>query len=128
VGTWDKSRLVNQHVTSGEILFEPEDAYSGKPQAPVLGTPTDGGANPLMPNLERVNLGWAQTRPDLCSGYVIQSSTDGGATWQLAATVGSGAVENAVLSLARGHAYLFRLQAASGDGSSGYSNAEGISI
>jgi len=128
VGTWDKSRLVNQYVTSGEILFEPEDAYSGKPLAPILGTPTDGGANPLMPNLERVNLGWTQTRPDLCSGYVIQSSTDGGATWQLAATVGSGAVENAVLSLARGHAYLFRIQAASGDGSSGYSNAEGISI
>ena len=128
IGTWDASKLVNQHTTSGEILFDPENSYSGKPLAPILSTPTDNGASTFMPNLEMVGLSWAQVRPDLCSGYIIQSSIDSGATWQLATTVGSGAIESLVLSLARGYTYLFRVQAVSGDGVSGQSNYASIAI
>jgi hypothetical protein len=130
IGTWDKSQLVNQYVVSGEVLFQPSAAYSGRPVSPTLSPLTDKGANHLQPELELVGLEWAQVRPDLCSGYVVEESTDSGATWQLASTVRSGSIESLTLSLARGLntpiSYTFRVQANSNDGDSGYSNTESI--
>ena len=126
VGTWDKSKLINQQVTSGEILFEPDDVYSGRPLAPILNAPTDNGVNPLMPGLEMVGLSWAQVRPDLCSGYIIRYSQDG--SQQPAISVGSGSMEGLVLTLAQGHTYAFQILADSMDGQSGLSNTESITV
>ena len=126
IGTWDKSKLINQQVTSGEILFEPEDVYSGRPLSPLLHAPLYLGPNPLMPGLGMVSLSWAQVRPDLCNGYIIQYSQDG--IPQPAVAVGSGSMENLVLTLAQGHTYAFQIIADSMDGQSGLSNTESISI
>jgi hypothetical protein len=128
IGTWDRSKLINQDVTTGEIMFKPEDAYSGKPLSPALSPLSDNGPNPLMAGFELVGISWVQNRPDLASGYVIQSSTNGGLTWQVALTITSGAIENTVLSVAKGFTYIFRVQTNSADGDSGYSNIESIVI
>ena len=128
IGTWDKSKLLNQTVTTGEILFRPENSYSGTPLAPALSPLTDNGPNPLMPGFELVGISWTQNRPDLMSGYILQSSIDGGATWQVALMITSGAIESTVLSLAKGHTYLLRVQATSADGDSGYSNVESLAV
>jgi hypothetical protein len=130
IGTWDRSQLVNQHVASGEVLFQAAPSYSGQPTAPVLSPIVNKGPNPLQPNLELVAVSWAQVRPDLCSGYVVEVSLDGGATWPSAYTVGSGSIESLTISLARGSTvpigYTFRVQAGSEDGTSGFSNTESI--
>ena len=49
-------------------------------------------------------------------------------TWQVALTITSGAIENTVLSVAKGFTYIFRVQTNSADGDSGYSNIESIAI
>ena len=128
IGTWDKTKLINQQVTSGEILFEPESAYAGAPLSPTLFAPVDKGPNPLQSNLEQVGLSWSQNRPDLASGYLVQSSIDGGVTWQVASTVNNGSIESIVISLPKGYTYTFRVQTLSADGDSGFSNIEAISI
>jgi hypothetical protein len=130
IGTWDRSQLVNQRVTSGEVLFQAASSYSGSPVPPTLSPAVNKGPNPLQPNLELVQLTWAQVRPDLCSGYVVEVSLDGGATWPSAYTVSSGSIESLTISLARGSTvpigYTFRVQAGSEDGTSGFSNTESI--
>ena len=130
IGTWDRSQLVNQRVASGEVLFQASPSYSGSPVPPVLSPLIDKGPNPNQPNLELVQASWAQVRPDLCSGYVVEVSLDGGATWPTVYTVGSGSIESLTISLARGLTlrigYTLRVQAASQDGASGYSNTESI--
>ena len=97
---------------------------------PTLSPAVNKGPNPLQPNLELVQLTWAQVRPDLCSGYVVEVSLDGGATWPSAYTVSSGSIESLTISLARGSTvpigYTFRVQAGSEDGTSGFSNTESI--
>ena len=128
IGTWDKTKLINQQVTSGEILFEPESAYAGAPLSPTLFSPVDRGQNPLQSNLEQVGISWSQNRPDLCSGYIVQSSIDDGVTWQVASVVSNGAIEGVVLSLAKGSDYFFRVMTTSLDGNSGFSNIENLSV
>ena len=128
IGTWNRSQLINQFVTSGEILFSPESTYSGRPLPPALAAPVDKGPNTLMAGFELVGLTWVQERPDLVNGYVVQSSIDSGATWQVATFVGSGSVQNVVLSSAKGFSYDFRVQANSNDGNSNFSNVESLSI
>lgn len=72
VGTFDKSKLRNQFVETGEILFDPADTYSGGPTPPVLAAPTSapfgGQAN--------VNLAWQQQRSDLISSYTVQFAVE----------------------------------------------------
>jgi hypothetical protein len=128
VGTWDKSEVVNQTVTTGEILFQPEDAYSGQPSAPVLNAPTDNGPSSFTTGFELIGLSWVQARPDLCSGYTVQFSVDGSGIWQVASTIRNGVVESTILSFSQGHTYSFRVQALSDDGNSGYSNVAAIAV
>jgi len=64
IGTWDASKLRNQFVNTGEILFEPNSAYSGRPVPPVLNAPTASGG--------KLTLTWTQNRPDLVTGYSIE--------------------------------------------------------
>lgn len=94
----------------------------------TLFSPVDRGQNPLQSNLEQVGISWSQNRPDLCSGYIVQSSIDDGVTWQVASVVSNGAIEGVVLSLAKGSDYFFRVMTTSLDGNSGFSNIENLSV
>jgi hypothetical protein len=68
IGTFDKSKLRNQFVETGEIMFDPDDTYSGGPTPPVLLPITKtvlGGNTNLV-------LTWQQVRPDLINSYTVQ--------------------------------------------------------
>jgi len=68
IGTFDKSKLRNQFVETGEIMFDPDDAYSGGPAPPELLQPITvnfGG----LPNIV---ITWQQQRPDLINSYTVQ--------------------------------------------------------
>ena len=68
VGTFDKSKLKNQFVETGEILFDPDSTYSGGPTPPVLLPPT----TQIFGGLTQINLQWQQNRPDLINSYTVQ--------------------------------------------------------
>jgi hypothetical protein len=68
IGTFDKSKLRNQFVETGEILFEPDDTYAGGPAAPVLSVPTEI----TIAGQPFVEITWAQNRPDLITSYTVQ--------------------------------------------------------
>ena len=123
IGTWDKSKLINQFVNSGEILFDPDTTYSGRPIAPVLLTPALAfqGGNGL------VTLTWAQERFDLCDGYTVQYSLDG-VTYNLLTQINSGAIQTVTVPASMGLTYWFRVQALSLDGPSAYSNVQEVWI
>ena len=77
IGTWDASNLSNQFVTTGEILFEPNDTYAGFPPAPIMNAVINNGA--VVGNSGYVNLqvSWVATRPDLIQSYALEVSLDG---------------------------------------------------
>ena len=71
IGTFDKSKLRNQFVETGEIMFDPADPYAGGPTPPTLlpiTTTTLGG------NVNIV-LTWQMIRPDLISSYTVALAT-----------------------------------------------------
>ena len=79
IGTFDKSKLRNQFVETGEIMFDPDDPYAGGPTPPVLQpitTTTFGGNTNIV-------LAWQMVRPDLISSYTVQVAL----TTQIAAQV-----------------------------------------
>lgn len=123
IGTWDASKLINQFVNTGEILFEPNSAYSGAPIAPVQNAPS----SVVTPNGTIVTISWTQFRPDLATGYVVLYSIDG-VTYQPLQTVGSGQIQSISVQLAGGQTYDFQIQATSLDGLSPLSNVRSISI
>lgn len=68
IGTFDKSKLRNQFVQTGEIMFDPDDTYSGGPAAPTLNpitTTTLGGNTNIV-------LSWGMIRPDLITSYTVE--------------------------------------------------------
>jgi hypothetical protein len=67
IGTWDKSKLRNQFVQTGEILFTPDTTYAGVPIPPVLLQPTSAVQN----NKTFVTITWQQERPDLITSYIV---------------------------------------------------------
>jgi hypothetical protein len=67
IGTWDKSKLRNQFVQTGEILFTPDTTYSGVPTPPVLLQPSSVVQN----GKTYVTLAWQQERPDLITSYIV---------------------------------------------------------
>jgi hypothetical protein len=67
IGTWNAAKLKNQYVQTGEILFEPDSTYSGRPLAPVMNTPT-------VINFQ-VTLSWTQERSDLIYQYIIDQAS-----------------------------------------------------
>jgi hypothetical protein len=67
VGTWDKSKLRNQFVQTGEILFTPDTTYGGAPIPPVLLPPSSAVQN----GKTFVTLTWQQERPDLITSYIV---------------------------------------------------------
>jgi hypothetical protein len=118
LGTWDASKLRNQFVTSGEILFETEGGYTGKPLAPILSAAVSGGT---------VTFSWVQQRPDLVSGYIIERSNDSGANWAEYQRVNTGMVTNVTCNMSSGQ-YQFRMAALSKDGNSPYSNVLSVTV
>ena len=120
IGTWDASKLRNQRVESGEILFEQESTYVGRPPAPIQSAPTKTGAN--------VTISWAEERPDLVFAYDVQDSVDNGVTWNVLQRVAPGATQQLNVALTPGVTYLFRIQAFSVDGASNFSNIESITV
>jgi hypothetical protein len=123
IGTWNSSKLINQFVNTGEILFQPNSEYTGYPLPPVLLQPVAT----VNAQGTTVAISWTQQRPDLVTSYTVQFGTDGVSFSQLQ-TVGSGAILGISVQLTPGQTYYFRVQAFSLDGPSNYSNVMSISI
>ena len=113
IGTWDRNKLINTTVNSGEVLFTQQSSYSGSPSAPVL--------NPILVSGNTLNISWIQNRPDLISNYSVMYSSDG--TNFKTVPINSGTIENLTLTLPAG-AYIFRVQSSNTDGVSPFSNLE----
>lgn len=123
IGTWNASKLKNQIVNTGEILFNPNSDYSGYPLPPADVTATTSldaqGATLIV-------ISWVQQRPDLVERYNVQYSTDGVSYSQLQ-SVGSGMIQSITVQLAP-RTYWFRVQAVTLDGTSDYSLSATITI
>jgi len=72
IGTWDKSKLRNQFVQTGEILFEPDTTYSGAPIPPVLSQPSAS----MQGGQTYVTLAWQQERADLITSYIVSFAVE----------------------------------------------------
>jgi hypothetical protein len=72
IGTFDKSKLKNQFVETGEILFDPDSTYAGGPTPPQLLIPRETfiGGQPF------VQISWQQNRPDLITSYTVQYAVE----------------------------------------------------
>lgn len=131
IGTWDASKLKNQFVNTGEILFDPDSAYSGKPLAPgssyygVTGFIT--ATSKTDTNGTLVTVAWSQQRPDLIQSYIVEISTNG-TDFNPLQPVGSGTIQTVSLYLAPGSTYYFRVKAFSIDGPSNYSAVVSVTI
>jgi len=71
-----------------------------------------------------VTLAWAAA-DQLATGFVVQRSADGGATWTQIATPGAGVTTYKYPGLANGTTYQYRIQAANGAGASAASATAG---
>ena len=122
IGTFDTSSLHNQYVTTGEILFEPNDTYAGAPGAPVLNPIVNNGS--IDTGHVKVTISWTADRPDLIQYYDLDSSLDG-VTWTTT-KINSGYIESTTLPEFAGQYIRFRVRAVSIDGTSPWSNIETI--
>ncbi len=117
LGVWDKTKLINQIVNTGEILFETISTYNGFPAAPVMNIPTSVKGN--------VNLTWAEESSNLINSYVVYYSSDGGATFNTV-PVGSGSILSIQIQLISGVQYEFYMIAVNNDGTSVPSNTVSV--
>jgi hypothetical protein len=92
----------------------------------------DSGTAPVAPvapsdllavaaSASRIDLAWTDNSADE-SGFRIERSTDGGATWTQQGAVGAGVTSFAATGLTASTAYQFRVRAYNTAGNSGYSN------
>jgi len=123
IGTWNASKLKNQFVNTGEILFNPNSPYSGFPLPPANVTTTTS-LNAQGATL--ITISWVQQRPDLVQSYNVQYSVDG-TNYSLLQFVGAGTIQSITVQLAP-RTYWFRVQAFSLDGTSNYSQSVTITI
>jgi hypothetical protein len=91
LGVWDKTKLVNQIVNTGEILFEAISTYGGFPATPTMGVPT------LIDGV--VTLSWSEVNPSSIDGYEIFYSSDGVSYSSF--QVGSGAIQSIQIPLSQ---------------------------
>jgi hypothetical protein len=120
IGIFDASNLRNQFVTTGEILFETNDTYAGRPAAPILNP--IGVGSLIGGDYVDLTVSWSAERPDLIQYYILESSFDE-MTWTRT-LINSGYVETITLPEPIGQHIYFRVQAVSTDGASPYSNIE----
>jgi hypothetical protein len=123
IGTWDATKLRNQFVTTGEILFEPNDTYAGRPAAPVMNSVVNAGAA-SQPGYVNLGISWDADRPDLIQSYHLETSFDQ-VNWTVS-LVNSGFIESVIIPSPIGQQYYFRVIALSVDGNSPYSNIVSI--
>lgn len=124
IGTWDASKLRNQFVTTGEILFEPNDTYAGRPTAPVMHPVVNEGAVPNLPSFVNLGVSWTSDRPDLIQSYGLGVSLDG-VNWTVS-LVNNGFIESVTIPQPLGQTVYFRVIANAADSSSPYSNVVSI--
>ena len=114
IGAWDASKLKNQFVTSGEVLFASSSTYAGNLSAPVLLPVSLGVAGfATVP----VVVSWTQADSNLVTGYVVQVSLDN-QNWQIANTVTSNAIQTATYIAPLNQTLYFRVYATSVTGNS----------
>ena len=115
VNTWDKNTLINQYITTGEILSDFKDQYSGRPSTPVL--------NPITTTSNGYLISWTQKRPDLIQYYELELSVNGGA-YSLYQRINSGVVQSYIDTTINpsSNQYDFRIRSGNSDGVSNYSN------
>ncbi|WP_165073867.1 fibronectin type III domain-containing protein [Paludisphaera rhizosphaerae] len=89
---------------------------------PSLGAPTNLSATPA--SATQVDLTWTDNSSDEQS-FVVERSSDGGATWQVA-SVGADQNTYAATGLTAGVTYLFRVYASNESGDSAFSNVVSI--
>jgi Ice-binding-like len=82
IGTFDKSKLRNQFVETGEIMFDPDDTYAGGPAPPALLVPTEI----TIAGQPFVEITWQQNRPDLINSYTVQYAVENPIGAQVPAT------------------------------------------
>jgi hypothetical protein len=123
IGTWNSSKLKNQFVNTGEILFDPNSQYTGYPLPPASVTAT----STITPQGTIVTVSWVQQRPDLVTSYNVEYSVDG-INFVPLQSVGSGSIQSINVQLAPGSTYYFKVQAFSLDGNSNFSNVASITI
>jgi hypothetical protein len=123
ISTWNSSKLKNQFVNTGEILFDPNSQYTGYPLPPANVTAT----SQLTVGGIVVTVSWIQQRPDLVSSYNVQYSIDG-INFSPLQIVGSGSIQSISVQLAVGFTYYFQVQAFSLDGTSNFSTVTSITI
>jgi hypothetical protein len=123
IGTWNSSKLKNQFVNTGEILFDPNSQYTGYPLPPANVVATSR----LTVQGTIVTIDWVQQRPDLVSSYNVQYSVDG-INFSPLQSVGSGTIQSISVQLAPGFTYSFRVQAFSLDGTSDFSNVASVTV
>jgi hypothetical protein len=125
IGTWDASKLRNQYVSTGEILFENNDTYAGRPASPVLSpipTPTA-----VSVGYVNVTIGWVADRPDLIQSYTLESSFDSGfSSIYTTNVINNGYIQSITLTEPRNYILYFRVKAHSIDGDSPYSNTQHV--
>jgi hypothetical protein len=124
IGTWDASKLRNQFVTTGEILFEANDTYSGRPIAPVLSSIVNTGALAGDIGYTNISVSWTASRSDLIQYYNLEVSSDN-INWSIN-TINSGFINAVTLPEPTGQLLYFRIMAFSVDGNSPYSNVQSI--
>ncbi len=122
IGTWDASNLRNQFVTTGEILFEPNDTYAGRPAAPIMNPLVNQGV--VTPGFVNLMISWNADRPDLIQSYQLGTSFDN-VNW-IISSINSGYIESVTLPEPAGQQLYFRVQSISADGTSAYSNVVSI--
>jgi hypothetical protein len=120
IGTWDASKLKNQFVSTGEILFEPNDTYAGVPSAPVMANAVNKGLTTGRVGFVNMLLSWTADRPDLITSYNLELSFDN-VNWNITA-INSGYIESVTLPQPIGQMFYARVKAFSLDGVSPYSN------
>jgi titin len=101
-------------------------SFSGSLTPDVVVTVADPtGLSASAVSATQVNLGWTDNASNE-TNYLVQRSTDGGATWTNLATLGADATSYADTSVSASTNYVYRVQAYNGSVSSNYSNSAGV--
>jgi hypothetical protein len=90
----------------------------------TVADPTGLSANAV--SATQVNLGWTDNAGNE-TNYLVQRSTDGGATWTNLATLGADATSYADTTVSASSTYVYRVQAYNATTSSNYSNMATVS-
>jgi hypothetical protein len=102
-----------------------DSAYSNTASATTQAAPTPplapAGLGATAASSVRIDLAWTDNSSDE-TGFKVERSTNGGATWTQVATLGAGVTSYAATGLSASTTYQFRVRAYNAGGDSAYSN------